>query len=481
MAEQATGAREADVAAAGERRPAPAQPTLNQLLARLLAAPLLVLGVVTAVLSVQLAQMLHDADRVDHTDRVIAAIYDLQRNVLDEETGIRGYQVSADRSFLEPFERARVEEKLTTLRALVAENPAQLARIAALSDRHRAWRADTDQVIASGDPRSLAHPHLVARKQLMDGMRADVDGLLSVERGQRAERDERAQRSRALSEGLTIALLLGLGVILLGVSRKQVAQISRTFGFAIDAERHARETSEALVANLQRQASFRDTFLRMLGHDLRNPLTAVSIAASFALEQPELSEKTRRMLARIGTSGERMGRMVDQLIDLTRARLAEAFPITRARVDLGAVVLRVIEERRQQYRDQLFALTREGDLTLEADEARLEQVLANVLGNAAVHGRAGGEISVAVRGNASRIVVLVRNQGEPIPAAIAAKLFDPFQRGPEDKTRSEALGLGLYISRRIVEAHGGSLRLASDPTSGVTELAIELPRSPPAD
>ena len=78
-------------------------------------------------------------------------------------------------------------------------------------------------------------------------------------------------------------VLADLGLVLFAVSRRQVARITRTFGFALDAERHARETSEALVTSLQRQDSFRDTFLRMLGHALRNPLTAVSIAASFAL------------------------------------------------------------------------------------------------------------------------------------------------------------------------------------------------------
>lgn len=285
-----------------------------------------------------------------------------------------------------------------------------------------------------------------------------------------------------LTEVLVVASLVALGLLLLLVTRRQVASIVLTFGGALDAERRARAVSEALVDSLERQESFKDTFLAMLGHDLRNPLTAVSMAATYALEQPGLSDKTRGLLGRVVTSGERMGRMVDQLIDLTRARLADSFPVTRAPMDLGELASRVVEEERRTKPRHHFALTREGDLQLLGDDERLAQVLFTLLGNAAAHGKTR-EVQVDVRGRESTIVLRVRNEGETIPTRVAAKLFDPFARGPSDKTHSDGLGLGLYIAQRIVEAHGGTVHVRSEPGQDLTEIELELPRkpSPPSD
>lgn len=488
--EEGTGAArgEADAGVAGRTLPdadearlegskagsAPKTPSLTRLLAGFLALPLLVLAIVTGTLTVQVGRMVDDDAWLDHTDQAIGALHDAQTEMLDEETGVRGFLLTRDASFLAPFREARVREKLAVVRGLVADNPPQSARVDALERTHEAWRRIAEASLGGDASDATQLPQLRARKRLMDDLRAGVDALLEVEARLRVERAERARASVRGAEVLTVLLLVGLGLILAVVSRRQVARIVETFGGALDAERRALSASETLVENLTRQESFRDAFLKMLGHDLRNPLTAVSMAASYAREQ-ENPPKTKRMLDRIVSSSERMGKMVDQLIDLTRTRLGEAFPLTLARVDLGEVVAHVVEQMRIADPRHRFALTREGDLVVRADRPHLEQVLENLLGNASAHGE--GDVEVAVRGEPALVAIHVRNEGKPIAPEIAAKLFDPFTRGPEDKMRSDGLGLGLYISLRIVEAHGGTMRVRSDQASGTTEVIVELPRS----
>jgi signal transduction histidine kinase len=231
-----------------------------------------------------------------------------------------------------------------------------------------------------------------------------------------------------------------------------------------------------LVAEELRQRTetlrLQEMFTAVLGHDLRNPLSAV-ITAAMVLQGRAADETTRDLAQRILASGRRMSRMIEDLLDLTRARLAGGIPINRTRTDLAPVVERVVQELSEAHPSRALTLAIEGDVAGEWDVDRLQQVLSNLVGNAIQHGDPGAAIAISLEGRSPAAVCVSVANGGVIAPALLPTIFDPFQSGRRD--RAEGLGLGLYIARQIAIAHGGSLDVTSTPESG-TAFLLRLPR-----
>lgn len=221
----------------------------------------------------------------------------------------------------------------------------------------------------------------------------------------------------------------------------------------------------------------KETFLAILGHDLRTPIGAIITSAQFMLDTGELAEPHLTLTTRIARSARRMNEMVGDLLDLTRTRFGEGIPITRRPMDLGREALNAADEIKAAHPESKVQVNVSGDLSGNWDAGRLGQVLANLLSNAAVHGTPKSMISLTVRGETKDVVIQVHNSGEPIPAAQLPDLFSPFKRlSAEDATGSPLgnLGLGLYIVEQIVTAHGGTITVDSDARG--TYFTIRLPR-----
>ena len=239
---------------------------------------------------------------------------------------------------------------------------------------------------------------------------------------------------------------------------------------------------QALAESIRRYAldvaHSKEMFLAILGHDLRTPLGAVTMASQFMLDTGELKEPHASLTARIARASRRMTCMVGDLLDLTRTRLGSGIPIVRKPMDLGREAEHAVEEIRAAHPDSIVQLNASGNTVGNWDSPRIGQVLANLLGNAVQHGAPKMKISLTVRGEATEVVLQVHNYGVPIPPAERAALFDPLKRiasGGEDAARG-GLGLGLYIAERIVTAHGGSIAVESS-DSGGTFFTARLPRS----
>ncbi len=184
-------------------------------------------------------------------------------------------------------------------------------------------------------------------------------------------------------------------------------------------------------------------------------------------------------------SAERMRDMIDQLLDLTRARLANGLGFVRTRRPLSVadLVSRAVDELRGAAGERAVVVTASGDCSTAGDAARLLQVFSNLVSNALHHGTPGTPVAVTVEGCEAEIAISVRNRGA-IPPDLLPRVFDPF-RGARLAHSSQGLGLGLFISRQIVEAHGGTISVASLPDTG-TVFDVRLPRTaaverPPAD
>lgn len=229
----------------------------------------------------------------------------------------------------------------------------------------------------------------------------------------------------------------------------------------------------ASVSQLEQTVRFNEMFAGILGHDLRNPLGAIMASAELALRRDE-GGKVARPISRILTSGTRMARMIDQLLDFTRVRVGAGIPLQLAPVDLFAVLRQITDELEQAHPAALrLDLRGRGEGNFDLD--RLSQVFSNLMGNALQHGVPERGVEVRVDGvEAARIRVEVRNGGE-IPPALLGKLFEPMTGGERRRDGSQGLGLGLYISKQIVEAHGGQIEVTSSAASG-TRFLVTLPR-----
>ena len=229
--------------------------------------------------------------------------------------------------------------------------------------------------------------------------------------------------------------------------------------------RELEERSETLRMN--------EMFMGVLGHDLRGPLAAILMASQVLARAPE--EQTRKVAQRLIRSAQWMGRMVEDTLDLTRARIGSGIQIRRQPVDLGEVVERAVRERHGAAPDRVLTVWRDGDLRGPYDADRLAQVASNLIGNALVHGDQAEPVDVRVDGSdAARVVLSVANAGA-IPFDVLPHIFDPFRSGRHGSSRSDGLGLGLYIVQQIVHAHDGTIEVQTG-VGQLTVFTVTLPR-----
>jgi two-component system sensor histidine kinase/response regulator len=178
---------------------------------------------------------------------------------------------------------------------------------------------------------------------------------------------------------------------------------------------------------------------------------------------------------RILSSGKRMSRMIEDMLDMARARLAGGIPLKREQADLGALVERVVTEVQAAHPGRQIVVEQNGNLVGSWDGERLAQVASNLLGNALQHGEPESVVRVTTDGRATHEVSLqVQNTGS-IPPELLPQLFDPFRGTQRQAGRSEGLGLGLYIVQQIVLAHGGSVDVASGEDNW-TIFVVKIPR-----
>jgi sigma-B regulation protein RsbU (phosphoserine phosphatase) len=178
------------------------------------------------------------------------------------------------------------------------------------------------------------------------------------------------------------------------------------------------------------------------------------------------------------TSAERMRRMVEDLLDLTRTRLGSGIPIAPEPMDLKSLSQEVVAELEAFHPNCPMDFQADGNLRGSWDRDRLAQVLSNLLGNALQYGARDRPIGVVVRGDGEEVVMEVHNEGRPIPPAMLSNIFEPMVREGgrrESDKRSRSLGLGLHIAREIVLAHGGTVSLKSTGREGTT-FCVRLPR-----
>jgi two-component system, sensor histidine kinase and response regulator len=218
-----------------------------------------------------------------------------------------------------------------------------------------------------------------------------------------------------------------------------------------------------------------EMFSALLAHDLRNPLSAI-LASAQLLHRRTSDQHAQEAAARILASGKHMSRLIEDMLDLARARLAGGIVVKREPADLEELVERVVREHQAAAPARVIETEYAGDCRGRWDAERIAQVASNLIGNALKHGDVRVPVRVLLDGANPTEVVLTVSNGGTIPPDLVDHLFDPFRGAGRPAGRSEGLGLGLYIVYQIVKAHGGSVEVATG-RHDRTSFRVAVPRS----
>ncbi|MDP9035258.1 MAG: ATP-binding protein [Myxococcota bacterium] len=226
---------------------------------------------------------------------------------------------------------------------------------------------------------------------------------------------------------------------------------------------------------LDETAVFRERLLGIVSHDLRNPISAISMATHVLLQRDNLDASTAQIVLRIQRSAWRAGRMVGDLLDYTQTRLGGGIAIDPKPIDLAAVIRQVVEELQLAQPERCIEVALHGDGHGVWDFERLAQALGNLLANALHYSPAASVVRVTMNNAGHEVVLAVHNVGPVIAPDRLPHIFEPMQRATSQLTNvARSVGLGLYIVKSIVEAHRGRVSAESTSEAGTT-ITLVLP------
>jgi sigma-B regulation protein RsbU (phosphoserine phosphatase) len=230
---------------------------------------------------------------------------------------------------------------------------------------------------------------------------------------------------------------------------------------------------------LDQTAEFRERLIGIVSHDLRNPIFAIKMAVELLLANKESDDRTAKVALRIRSSAERATRLIADLLDFTRARLGGGIHVDPKSADLHLIARLVVDELEVAHPERRIVVTHHSDGRGEWDPDRLAQVLGNLVANALNYSPPGTDVRLTTQDAGADVVITVHNEGKPIPPERLPHVFEPLQRATSEITNTtRSVGLGLYIVRQLVEAHGGQVSVESTAQTGTT-LTVKLPRKRP--
>ena len=261
------------------------------------------------------------------------------------------------------------------------------------------------------------------------------------------------------------------------MSQSTVQEMVR-FNEAID-----QALAESIVTYSARADHTRELFLAILGHDLRAPLSTMSMAGQLLGREEIGHEQVAVIGERVRRSALLMNNMVADLLGFTRTQLGVGMPIKRQASDVEKICRAAVEDASATHPNVPFVLDIRGDLKGSFDAIRLHQLLTNLLVNAAQYGTAGQPVTLGSSSTAQELEIKVTNFGSVIPEEALQAIFKPLVQlsspDVEDNRPRTSLGLGLFVAHEIAQGHGGALTVTSDEIAG-TVFTLMLPRDVPA-
>ena len=409
----------------------------------------------------------------EETSRTVMQVERVQKLALDLETGLRGFVITGDEPFLGPYDSAR------------QRFPAQAQRLVALVHGRAAQEALAVRVLHDGEDyvNDYAGPLIARRrtsenaaqatvatqegKRRMDDLRGDLALLVDVEqrRGdeQRAIADRDAGRTTAFGAGGLVASLALLLAFVVFVRRRVTAPLEESALAAAQLEQ-AESASQA-----------KNEFLSRMSHELRTPLNSVLGFGQLLQLDPKLDDAEREHVNHIVRGGQHLLELINEVLDISRIE-SGTLSISPESVGVGDAVREVVALVQPLAADRDIALTVEPTCVgyVMADHQRLKQVLLNLLSNAIKYNRHAGHVAIRCKRASHGVALEVADTGPGIPPDRLERLFEPFDRLGAEHRGIEGTGLGLALSRSLVEVMGGTLTVESRPGEG-TSFTITLP------
>ena len=235
--------------------------------------------------------------------------------------------------------------------------------------------------------------------------------------------------------------------------------------------------AEVLLRYSKILGQFRDQSLAILGHDLRTPVTAISLYAHMLSTSNGIDDKCSRLALRILADAERINRILGEFVDLSRTRFGVGLNCSLGPVNLAPLCRQVIADLEGYYPEHVIGFEAIGDVEGEWDGDRVAQLTSYLVRDAIQH-RGDGPVRVIARDEGQHVKLEVHHQGL-IPPNELGRIFEPFVRaaGDDAHTGSAAIGLGLYLVEQIATAHGGTVGVTSTSEAGTT-FRVQLPRHP---
>jgi signal transduction histidine kinase len=236
--------------------------------------------------------------------------------------------------------------------------------------------------------------------------------------------------------------------------------------------------AESILFFSNEAARMRNLFLGVLSHELRTPLSTIKVSGQTLVVGARQAKEMPGVAERVLRACERIESLLDDLLDYVRSGLGEGMRVSPTALDMGVVCERIVGELRANHPARTLELILEGDLHCVCDAQRIAQAISNLIGNAMNYSSGDAAVEVRAGGNdAAELILTVKNFGQPIPRDTCESLFEPLIRGTGQAGGGYNLGLGLYVVREIVQAHGGKASATSSQEGG-TVFTLRLPREP---
>lgn len=439
-----------------------------------LVAALFILAVMalnTAVHYWNIRRLAETRDLVLRSSEKLRAANQLFTALQEAETGQRGFLLTGDRSYLKPYVRSTstIDTRFQQLQRLVEQSPEQQESVAALGPPLNAKLEELQQSLSIYDEQGVEAARAFVRtdsgKQAMDSLRSLLASF---------EQDERDTHERlvVLSDESTLSTVwVSLFAAIAGIG------IMGLIFFYLRRELLIREQFSKYLMDQDRMKS---NFLAILGHELRNPLAAIRNSVDvLEMQNAELPPHVEEIRAIIHRQTEVMVRLADDLMDMSRMTYSK-LQIKLQPLNFRELLERLCSDARNTHRDDRIELVlncSDESVWVDGDEARLSQVVNNLLQNAYKFSRSGQTIRCEVTLPDSKTMQLaIRDQGLGIDPAKIEEIFRPFTQSRRSDRNAGGLGLGLALVRGFVQLHGGTITAASDGPQRGSTFTLSLPR-----
>jgi signal transduction histidine kinase/ActR/RegA family two-component response regulator/type II secretory pathway pseudopilin PulG len=454
-----------------------------------------------------LRSLSESANLVENKTEVKEQISNLLTAIINIETGVRGYVITGSEEYLEPMEKSikEISEQLKELRNQIKDNPAQQNSLNILSPLIEKRMAVAKQIFSIRKLKGLSEAISLfddgEGKMLSDSIRAVTSKMIYVEEYSLMQIELEAIKNKAAqTQTIVIAgflfqvFLFGLMFVVVkrnSAKRKEAEEallkLNKNLHLEIEERQLAQVETQKAKAEAERANVAKSEFLSRMSHELRTPMNSI-LGFAQLMDMGELDPAHKKGVKFILKSGKHLLELINEVLDIARIE-AGRMTISTEPVEIDSIVKETIDIVRHLAEDNQISLVSDDPITnnlyVKADHQRLKQVLLNLITNAVKYNRKGGSVKVEsiiqnselkLEQSANSIRICITDTGNGITQADIEKLFKPFERIGAERAETEGTGLGLTISKKLVEAMGGKIGIKSEVGKGST-FWIELPRT----